>query len=181
MLFGRTQQIAICAVAGAIVCVFVLFWYLPLRGQMATVKQAKAEQILTIAKGTADAQQLPVLEGELQKLRVELHDYEAKIPDQRDYGSFLRKITDLMNEHSLEQTNIEPGDMIEADEFNCIPVRMECTGRLAQIFHFYGSLQTLDRLVRIEQVKLSNAADYSGLVSMETKAVIYYRAAMRQG
>jgi Tfp pilus assembly protein PilO len=181
MLFGRSQQIAICAMAGAIVCVFVLFWYLPLRKKMATVKQAKAEQILTIAKGAADAQQLPVLERQLQKLRLELHDYEAKIPDQRDYGSFLRKITDLVNEHSLEETIIEPGDMVEAGEFNCIPVSMQCTGRLGQIFNFYGSLQALDRLVRIEQVKLSSDADYSGLVSMETKAVIYYRAATHQG
>jgi hypothetical protein len=37
-------------------------------------------------------------------------------------------------------------------------------------------LQTLDRLIRIEQIKLSNDGKYKGQVSMETKAVIYYRA-----
>ena len=73
------------------------------------------------------------------------------------------------------------GDVVEAEKFNCIPVSMRCKGRLRQLFNFYGRLQTLDRLVRIEQVKLSNDPGYGGQVSMETKAVIYYRAGMRQG
>lgn len=181
MLFGRSQQIAICAIAGASVCVFVVFWYLPLRKKMATVKQAKAEQMLAIAKGTADAQQLPILEKQLRELRNELDDYEAKIPDQRDFGSFFGQITDLMNQLSLKEQNIEPGETVVADTFNCIPVSMRCKGRLTQLFNFYNCLQALDRLVRIEQVKLSNDADYSGQVSMETKAVIYYRVGMEQG
>jgi Tfp pilus assembly protein PilO len=181
MLLGKSQQIAICAVAGAIVCVFVLFWYLPLRKKMKTVRQAKAEQILTIARGMADAGQLDVLKEQVQKLQTELQDYEANIPDQRDLGAFLGRIADLMNEHSLREQVIEPGQEVVADKFNCIPVSMRCKGRLTQIFNFYGRLQALDRLVRIEQVKLSNETAYNGQVSMETKAVIYYRAKVGQG
>ena len=182
MLLGRGQQIAICAIAGASVCVFVVFWYLPLRKKMVTVKQARADQISTVTKGMADAQQLPVLESKLQKLRVKLQGYETKIPEQRDFGSFLGKITDLMDEHSLKEQIIEEtGEMVEAGMFNCIPVSMKCKGRLTQLFNFYSCLQALDRLVRIERVRLTNDADYNGQVSMETKAVIYYRAGMEQG
>ena len=181
MLFGRGQQIAICAIAGMIVCVFVVFFYFPLRKKMTTVRQARDDQLLTIAKGVADTQQLPVLESQLQKLRIKLQDYEAKIPEQRDFGSFLGKITDLMNENSLKEQIIEPGEIVETSKFNCIPVNMKCKGRLTQLFRFYSCLQTLDRLVRIERVRLTNDADYNGQVSMETKAVIYYRAGMEQG
>ena len=181
MLFGRGQQIAICAIAGAIMCVFVIFWYLPLRKKMGTIRQTKAEQVLTIARGMADVGQLPVLEKQLQEMRIKLEDYEAKIPDQRDFGSFLSRITDLMNKHNLKEQSIEPGDIVEADKFNCIPVSMKCKGRLTQLFNFYDRLQALDRLVRIEQIKLSNDAGYSGQVRMNTKAIIYYRAGMGQG
>jgi len=181
MLLGRSQQIAICAVAGAILCVFVVFWYVPLHKKMKAVKQTKAEQILTIARGAADAGQLDVLTEQVQKLQAQLQDYEANIPDQRDLGAFLGSIADLMNEHGLSEQIIEPGKEVEADRFNCIPVSMRCKGRLTQIFNFYGRLQALDRLVRIEQVKLSNDAAYSGQVTMETKAVIYYRAKVEQG
>jgi Tfp pilus assembly protein PilO len=148
---------------------------------MEGVEQAKAEQVLTIAKGRADAEQLPVLEGQLQTIRAELQGYEAKIPDQRDFGAFMSEITDLMNEHNLKEQNIEPGETIKTEKFNCIPVSMQCKGGLRQLFDFYCCLQALDRLVRIEQIKLTNDAAYSGQVGMETKAVIYYRVGMGQG
>jgi Tfp pilus assembly protein PilO len=129
----------------------------------------------------ADTEQMPILREQLQRLRVEIEDYKSKIPDQRDFGSFLSRITDLMNEYKLEEQSIEPGETITADKFSYIPVNMECKGRLTQLFNFYDRLQDLDRLVRIEQVKLSNDAGYSGQVSMETKAIIYYRAGREQG
>ena len=52
---------------------------------------------------------------------------------------------------------------------------------MAQMSEFYRRLQTQDRLVRIEKVKLSNDNSYSGQVNMETEAVVYYRAKVGQG
>jgi Tfp pilus assembly protein PilO len=178
MLFGRSQQIIIGLVAGVIVCVFVIFWYRPLREEMRIIKHTRAEQMMTLAKGTADAEQLPALGEQLRKMQTELQDYESKIPSQRDFGAFLGRITDLMNENNLEEQSIEPGAVVEVDKFNCIPLSMKCKGGLRQIYNFYTRLQSLGRLVRIEQVRLSNDPGYDGQVSMETKAVIYYRAAM---
>jgi Tfp pilus assembly protein PilO len=85
-----------------------------------------------------------------------------------------------MNEHDLKEQVITPGAEVEAERFRCIPVSMQCKGKLSQIFKFYHQLQALDRLVRIEQVRLSNDSGYDGQVSMETKAVIYYRAKVGQ-
>jgi hypothetical protein len=42
-------------------------------------------------------------------------------------------------------------------------------------------LQRLDRLVRIESVKLVNSDDLSGQVSMQTRTVVYYRPNVDQG
>ncbi len=181
MLFRDKQQVTICVIAAAIVCVFVLFWYLPLRSKTNAVKQAKAERALAIVKGTDDAKQLPRLEEQLLKLGARLGDYEANIPEQRAHGVFLHRIADLMKEHNLSGQVITPGEEIEAEKFNCIPITMRCTGELAQISEFYRRLQNLDRLVRIEKVKLDNDTSYGGQVSMETEAVVYYRAKLGQG
>lgn len=181
MLFRDRQQITICVVAGAIVCVFVLFWYVPLQKRIKAVMQSKASQTFTIAKGTADSKQLTLLKEQLQNLQTELGNYEAGIPERIDIGVFLSRIADLMNEYNLKEQVITPGEEVEADKFNCIPVNMKCKGKLAQVFKFYQQLQALDRLVRIERVKLCNDSNFSGEVSMETKAVIYYRAKLGQG
>jgi len=180
MVFRGKQQVVICVIAGVIVCVFVLFWYLPLRARMKAVEQAKTAQVFAIAKGAADSQRLPLLKEQLQQLQSELGNYESNIPEQGALGAFVRGIADLMNEHSLKEQVVTPGAEVEAERFNCIPVSMQCKGRLSQIFKFYHRLQALDRLVRIERVRLSNDSGYDGQVSMETKAVIYYRARVGQ-
>jgi Tfp pilus assembly protein PilO len=176
MNFGQRQQIVICVVAGAIVCVFLLFWYLPLRNQMKTIRQTRTAQALTVAKGAADSKQLPALNEQLLQLQTKLGNYEANIPEQNTFGAFLGTITDLMNQNNLQEQEVKPGDEIKADKFDCIPVSICCKGKLSQIFELYRGLQALDRLIRIEQVKLSNDSAYKGQVSMETEAVIYYRA-----
>lgn len=181
MFFRGRQQITICVVAAAIIGGFVLFRYLPLRRQMKAAEQTKAAQTLAISKGTADRRQLPSLQAQLPKLQAKLGDYEAKIPEENSVGVFLGNIADLMKEHGLTEQVIEPGTEVESDKFHCIPVSMECKGPLIQIFKFYRRLKQLDRLVRIEQVKLSNDGDFSGKVSMETDAVIYYKAQVGRG
>jgi Tfp pilus assembly protein PilO len=176
MFFRERQQLTICVVAGVIVCVFLLFGYLPLRKRMKAVKQAKIAQTLVIAKGAADSRHLPLHKEQLLKLQNKLGNYKANIPEKNTFGGFLGSVTDLMNENNLKEQEITPGEEVKADQFNCIPVSIRCKGELAQIFKLYRQLQTLDRLVRIEQVKLSNDSDYNGQVSMETMAIVYYRA-----
>jgi Tfp pilus assembly protein PilO len=148
---------------------------------MKAAKQTKAAQTLTIAKGTADSKQLPLLKEQLLELQRELENYEANIPERSNIGVFLQRIAGLMNEHNLKEHVIEPREEIKAEKLNCIPVNMKCKGRLTQIFEFYRRLQGMDRLIRIEQVKLFNDSDFNGEVGMEAKAVIYYRAQVGQG
>ena len=181
MLFRDRQQITICVVAAVTIGGFVFFRYLPLRSRMKAATEKKAAQTLAIGKGTADSRQLPLLKEQLLKLRAKLGSYEANIPQESNAGLFLGSVADLMKEHSLTEQVIEPGVDTRADRFRCIPVTMRCKGKLIQIFEFYRRLQSLDRLVRIEQVKLRNDSDFSGEVSMETKAVIYYRVEIGQG
>jgi len=165
----------ICVVAGLFVADFIWFGYLPLQRRLTALNRAKAAQDRLIVKATLQRQQLPVLEEQLQQLQTLVADFEANVPTQRSLGVFLQQIANLMSEHNLSEQVVTPGKEIKADGLSCIPVGMQCTGRLVQIFEFYKRLQGLDRLVRIEQVRLTNDTDFSGQVSMQTKAFIYYR------
>jgi len=180
-VFREKQQIAICVAAVAMIGGFVLLRYLPLQRKMKSVKQAQAVQSLAILKASAESEQLPALKEQLLKLYRAVSNYEANIPEQRALGEFLHRIANLMNEHNLREQLIEPGKEIKSAELNCIPVSIQCTGRVEQIFGFFKSLQKLDRLVRIEEIKLVNDRDFGGEASMQTKAVIYYRAEAEQG
>ena len=176
MLFRERQQVVICALAGAIVGGFLLFQYLPLRGKVKAVEQVETAQMLTIAKASAEGKQLPVLEGQLLKLQEMVANYEAGIPVPRNLGTFLRKVADLMDKNDLkEQVVAVDSKEMEIGRLRCIPIDVQCKGRLAPLFEFYKQLQRLDRLVRIERIELVNDSDFSGEVSMQTKLVIYYK------
>ena len=81
MLFREKQQLMICVAAGVMVGGFLLLRYLPLQRRMKAARQTKAAQALTIAKGTAESKQLPLLKAQLLKLQRELENYEANIPE----------------------------------------------------------------------------------------------------
>jgi len=174
-VFRERREILILCLISAIVGGFVVFRYLPLRGKMKAIEQRRAVQTVAIAKASAESEQLPTLREQLLKLQRTVGNYEWQVPDRRELGMFLQKLTDLMNEQNLKEQVIAPGEEIKAEKLNCIPVNMQCKGRLKQIFEFYKQMRKMDRLVRIEQVKLMNGSDFSGEVSMQTKAHIYYR------
>lgn len=165
----------------AVIGGFVLFRLLPLHRRISTVKQARAAQMMIIAKGVSDSEQMPLFKNQLFKLKTRLSNFEANIPEQRALGTFVHQIAELMNQHDLKEQEIAPRTEIENDGLSCIPVSIQCRGQLSQIFQFYQQLQQLDRLIRIKQVKFTNDSDYMGEVSMETDLVIYYRTNIEHG
>lgn len=174
-MFRERQQILICAAALAMICGFVLFRYLPLQRKLKAVEQKKGERKFVVSEGMVQREQLTMLKEQLKELQNAVGSYESNIPAQRALGDFLHEIADLMNGHKLKEQEITPGKEIKVHECNCIPLSMQGKGKLTQIFEFFKRLQSLDRLVRIEMVKLDNDSDFSGEVSMRTRAAVYYR------
>ena len=178
MLFRirKRQQVIICIVAGLFVADFVLFGYLPLKNRLNAIKKARTAQNSVIAKAATQREHLPAIGQQLEELQKVAADFEANVPTRQSIGVFLQQIADLMSQYNLSEQVVTPSKEIKAGGLNCIPVDMQCKGKLSQIFEFYERLQDLDRLVRIEQVSLKNDIDFSGQVSMKTMAVIYYRS-----
>lgn len=175
MLFREKRQIMLFAAAGVMVGGFVFFRYLPLRNRIKIVQQTKASERRGASEDQSRSLLLPVLEDQVSKLRESIGDYDAKMPGERNLGVFLSSITELMNEHDLEEQVVSPSGEIKSDGLNCIPVDIECKGNLAEVFGFFKRLQRMERLIRIEEVKLMNDSDFSGEVRLEMRAVIYYQ------
>ncbi len=175
----RKQTVAIVT-AVVLLCVFVFLWFLPLRDKAKLMKQQQSQQQVVISSANNKAMQLPSINETLDELKTKVSGYDLKMPAQADLGQFLGRIAGLMDEHQLTEQMIEPQQEIQTEKLNCIPVTMKCKGRLGQVRAFYQSLQSLDRAVRIEKFKLSNDRELTGVVTMETEAVIYHRAGAEQ-
>jgi Tfp pilus assembly protein PilO len=171
----KQKQIAVYIIAVALIGCFIFIRYMPLRKKVTNFKKLKDVQTKAIIKAQEQQQQLPQLQAQLLKRQREISHYDLQIPPQRQLGEFLQSATELMKQHNLREQIIQPGEEIRTEKLNCIPITMQCKGRLSEIFEFYKSLQQLDRSIRIEQVGLTHESDTSNDVIMDTKAVIYYR------
>ena len=160
---------------------FVLLRYLPMQKKIKIVRQAIDTQKSVISRAENEKAQMPAIKEQLLSLQKTMQKYQINVPAGRDWGVFLQKIAELMNKCNLKEQQIQPGDEIRADGLNCIPVSIQCKGRLKQIFEFYRELQSLERVVRIEKVELVNNNEFTGEISMQTRADIYYRAEPKKG
>lgn len=175
MIFREKKQILIIAATVVMTGGFLMFRYLPLRTRMEKSEQLRATQSASVTQQVIESGQLPVLRKQLADLKAVVGDYDARVPHSRDLGDFQLKIAGLMKEYNLTDEEIKPGSEVTSEGLSGISVSIRCTGSLSQIFEFCGSLQSLDRLVRIERIELVNDKDFSGQVKMDAETVIYYR------
>jgi len=171
----RRPQVWVCVIAGLFVCDFILCAYLPSQQRLASLKQAKAEQSLTISMARQQGEELAGLKAKLRDTQRLVEQFEASVPSDNALGAFLQRVATLMANQQLTDQVVLPGQETQAGEVGCIPIRMSCQGTLANLFEFFRGLQAMDRLVRIETVKIENDPAFSGQLTMQTDAYIFYQ------
>jgi Tfp pilus assembly protein PilO len=169
------QQLGIFIFFGVMIAVFAVLQYKPLRSRAQAMEQLKSTQLSVDAKVGIQISKLPSLRAQLEQTQAKVGNYKAMIPDERNLGTFLQEIADVMTVNNLTEQMVQPDSETKIDGLMCIPVRIQCKGSSQQIFGFFKSLATLERLVRIEQVQLKNDNDLSGMVTMTMRGNIYYK------
>jgi Tfp pilus assembly protein PilO len=175
MFIRNKQQMIILAAASAVILACLFGFFLPLNRKAGTIRSQRDIAQLIIDEAIQQKSQLPQLKQKLQTLSSQVKNYQSSIPEEIEVGQFLQTITSLMDQYNLQEQFVKPGDEKRLEQLLCVPIDIRCKGRLSQLFEFFKSLQSLDRLVRIEFVNLSNSPNMDGQLSMETKAVIYYK------
>jgi Tfp pilus assembly protein PilO len=171
----RRQQVWVCVIAGLFLCDFILCAYLPAQQRLASLKRAKMEQRRMIDMAAGQGDELPGLKARLRDTQRLVEQFEGAVPSASALGAFLQRVTTLMSEEKLTEQVVLPGKELESGELGCIPIHVTCQGTLTSLFSFFRELQTLDRLVRIETVKIENDAAFSGRLTMQTEAFIFYQ------
>ncbi len=177
----KKHQIIILVIAAVMLGGFVFGAYIPLSVKKKSLKSKRQAAGLVIKKLLDEARQVPELKLQAEMLQKDEKNYRSGIPGQMDLGPFLSTIASLMNENNLKDQSVKPGSDMLIGKLGCIPVDIKCSGRLVNIFEFFKSLQNLDRAVRVVLVNIVNDNSLTGELTMETRAVIYYKAQKMKG
>ncbi len=172
---SRRQQAWLYAIAVLFCADFVFYGYMPSHKRLQSLRDAESQQRRLIETAAAQSKELPALKIRLANIEQVVEHYDSYVPADASLGSFLQEIARTMTEHRLTDQVVVPGKEVESEGVGCAPVHINCTGNLKDIFSFFHDLQAMDRLVRIEKVILQNDRGFTGCVSMDTDAVIFYR------
>ncbi len=171
----RRQQMWVCIVAGLFLCDFILCGYLPSQQRLTSLQQAQARQGSMISMAAAQAEELPALKAKLRDTERVAERFETHVPVDSALGTFLQRIAAVMTENELTDQAVLPEKETEAGDVGCIPLHITCKGTLMNLFGFFGDLQAMDRLVRIKKIGIENDAAFSGRLTMQTDALIFYQ------
>lgn len=171
------QQVWVYVVGLLFVADFIFYGYLPSHRRLQSLDQARVQKERLIQTAELQECALPALEESLKATEAAVSHYEDNIPKDKALGPFLGQIAAIMTENTLTDQVIQPQmTEVEANSLRCIPIAMKCKGTLAGIFGFCRDLQELDRLVRIEKLVLKNDDEFTGRITLEAQAVIFYRS-----
>jgi Tfp pilus assembly protein PilO len=165
----------VCVIAGLFVCDFIACGYLPSKQRLTSLQQAQTQQERMIQMAMGQGAELPGLRDKLRDTHRAIERFETRVPSDNALGAFLQQMASVMTERELTDQVVLPGKELEMGGLGCIPIHMTCKGTLTNLFRFFDRLQTLDRLVRIEKVTLENDADFTGRLTLQTEAFIFYQ------
>lgn len=169
------QQIAILILAGLVFAGFVGFRYVPLARQKCAIDSQMKAQKQTIEQIAASSALLPELKQRHKEMTERLEAFSRKIPEGRNFANLWQQIADMMNVCRLTDQVVQPGAELTSQTICCIPLTIECKGTAEQMFAFFQSLENMDRLIRVDEVRFENDSNYSGCIKLTAKASVYYQ------
>ncbi len=169
------QQVVIVLAAIAVVSIFGVLGYYPLlRRAVATTRDMRHHQQYG-PKTQQIVQQVSALDRMLRETAYVESAFSTKIAaDSQCIGELWGRIADAMKKHGLKDQIIQPGTETRGDRVGWATVKLQCSGGLSQIFAFLKSLNEFDKLIRVEQLRLSNSNNYSGQIKMNVEGKVFF-------
>lgn len=171
----KNKQIVMSIALVIVVVLFVFFQFLPLSRKTRDLKAANAKLISENTVSNTFIEAVPQLKEQVEEMKPDVGDFEVKIPHGRSHGIFLQNLAQTMQQYGLTELVIQLGAEVKTSELSGIPIDIRCKGTLVQIFEFFKSLESFERIVRVGGITLTNDDKLDGVLTMIAKVEIFYR------
>ncbi len=132
---------------------FYKFYYVPTKEKINVLKEEVKKLDLEIQKYEDMARKTAVLEAQMRQRQEFLERVKEILPSEKEIPDILRQISDLAKENNLEVITFEPDKEIPQDYYNIIPLKMEIQGRFSNVLNFLNSIENLQRLIALNNIK----------------------------
>ena len=165
---SNLQKTLVCI--GSVIFLLALYWFLgfsPNLDRVKSLQQAVGRLDQDIAANKAKIKRLPELEAELFRREEEFVWAKTLLPeDSQALERLLASFEKLGRDEGVEFQSFQPGGETVRDFYATREVKLKLQGEFHNLMRYFDRLARLDRLVRLEDVKLSPAGQKNGEVSV---------------
>ena len=113
-------------------------------------------------------------------------NYRTKLPADREFGEFLRSLSDELRRLGVEQNTVQPkteehleptllpADLKLAGTTRLLPVQVSFDSNFSQVFEFLKSVEDLPRLSHVESIDITNDEHSPSHVHAEIMLITFY-------
>jgi len=158
--------------AGLVVLITLLNFFLLVRPEFATLEQQAAQQRALdtqLQEKSEIAQNLNERRREMDVLQQRLDEALSELPEAADLDELLAQLNEIGRKSGLEISAVEPAPEEAAQIYVKIPIKMALTGNYHEIAMFLQSLANLRRIVNVNNLQLGTPSLKSEKVVLTKK------------
>jgi type IV pilus assembly protein PilO len=138
---------------------------------------SKRQKLQDVAKQMSDAKELA---AEVEALKKALEFCESKLPAEKDYNQVFDEVSKLAVKHGLTSKSVRLLKVVQGTDYSEQPIKMVLTGSFQKGFYpFLAQVERLQRLTRIDELKIQADDKIPGQATVEMVLTIYFDAARK--
>ena len=154
---------------------FYWFYAVPARTEMASREQKLATLRISVAKGTATANQLNQFRQQVAELEGRLESLKAVLPEQKDVADLLRRIETLARQSNLAIQGFKPSPSVTKQLHAEWPIALQLDGTYHNLAMFFDRVSKFSRIINVSNIKIraKDKADANSTISVECIATTF--------
>ena len=164
--------------AGTLLVLSAGFYFLMFQNQLDTISRLDgqiANEQKTLASLKAAAARVKIITREIAQSQEELHKLLMLLPDQKEIPGLLESVSRLGANVGLENILFQPEPEVFNEFYATIPVRLDLVGAFDNLGVFLDSVSKLDRILKVQSLKLVRQNDKDTALLQVTCEIVTYR------
>jgi len=152
----------------------------PLDRTVADVQRETAEKKQKLQDVATKMARVKDMASEVDELRKALDFCESKLPAEKEYNKVFDEISNLEVKNGLTSKSVRLLKVVQGSDYSEQPIKMVLTGSFQKGFYpFLAEVERLQRLTRIDEMKITADDKVPGQASVEMVLTIYFDAARK--
>jgi type IV pilus assembly protein PilO len=120
------------------------------------------------------------IKAEIDKLRTGIKFLEEKLPKETEVPTVLQDVSKAAKDNNLNIKSVRLAKAIEGADYNQQPIRMVVEGMFSPSFsRFLGQVEQMDRLTKINDMKIEADANNNGAITADFTLTIFYESSQK--